>query len=69
MSFMSLSLNDLKAELRENYFRVEEVLSGMDQYIVTLEKRVINQEKRIGALEGQLAALTHALLDNKNMMT
>ncbi|MDD2810206.1 hypothetical protein [Rhodoferax sp.] len=51
---MSLSLEDLKGELRETYLRTEEVLSGMDAYIAKLEKR-------ISTLEGQLAALTAAL--------
>ena len=44
---MSLSLEDLKGELRETYLRTEEVLSGMDAYITTLE--------------GQLVAITAAL--------
>ena len=53
---MSLSLDDLKGEFREGYLRTEEVLSGMDAYIAKLEKR-------IAALEGQLAALTAALYE------
>jgi hypothetical protein len=53
---MSLSLDDLKGELRESYLRTEEVLSGMDAYIAKLEKR-------IAALEGQIATLTMALYD------
>jgi predicted RNase H-like nuclease (RuvC/YqgF family) len=61
---MSLSLEDLKSELRENYQRIEEVLSGMDNYIVKLEKRVINQEERIKTLEGQLASLAAALTED-----
>lgn len=51
---MSLSLQDLKGEFREGYLRTEEVLSGMDAYIAKLEKR-------ISALEGQMAAMTAAL--------
>ena len=51
---MSLSLEDLKGELRETYLRTEEVLSGMDAYIAKLEKR-------ISTLEGQLAAITAAI--------
>ena len=51
---MSLSLDDLKGELRENYLRTEEVLSGMDAYIAKLEKRLAN-------LEGQMTALTAAI--------
>lgn len=55
---MSLSLDDLKGELRESYLRTEEVLSGMDAYIAKLEKR-------IAALEGQMAALTAALYEDE----
>jgi hypothetical protein len=55
---MSLSLDDLKGELRESYLRTEEVLSGMDAYIAKLEKR-------IAALEGQMAALTVALYEDE----
>lgn len=51
---MSLSLEDLKGELRETYLRTEEVLSGMDAYIAKLEKR-------ISTLEGQTAAITAAI--------
>lgn len=51
---MSLSLEDLKGEFREGYLRTEEVLTGMDAYIIKLEKRIV-------ALEGQMAALTAAL--------
>lgn len=61
---MSLSLEDLKSELRENYQRIEEVLSGMDNYIVKLENRVIDQEGRINTLEGQLASLAAALTED-----
>jgi hypothetical protein len=53
---MSLSLQDIKDELRESYLRTEEVLSGMDAYVAKLEKR-------ISALEGQLAAITAALYE------
>ena len=68
---MSLSLEDLKGELRESYLRTEEVLAGMDAYIAKIEKRLASQVKRIDAaelqikrldaLEGQMAALTAAL--------
>ncbi len=68
---MSLSLENLKGELREGYLRTEEVLAGMDAYIAKLEKRLDGQAKRIdavelqikrlGVLEGQMAALTAAL--------
>jgi uncharacterized coiled-coil protein SlyX len=68
---MSLSLEDLKGELREGYLRTEEVLAGMDAYIAKIEKRLANQVKRIDelelkikridALEGQMAAMTAAL--------
>jgi hypothetical protein len=51
---MSLSLDDLRGDLRENYLRIEEVLSGMDAYIATLEKR-------IAGLEGQVSGITAAL--------
>jgi hypothetical protein len=51
---MSLSLEDLKGEFREGYLRTEEVLSGMDAYIAKLEKRIT-------ALEEQLAAMAAAL--------
>lgn len=51
---MSLSLEDLKGELRETYLRTEEVLSGMDAYIAKLEKRITT-------LEGQIAAITAAI--------
>ncbi len=51
---MGLSLQEVKEELRESYFRTEEVLSGMDAYIIKLEKRVT-------VLEGQLAAIVAAL--------
>jgi hypothetical protein len=47
---MSLSLDDLKAEINEYHNRIEEVLNGMDAVIV-------QQGKRISTLEGQLAAL------------
>ncbi len=30
---MSLSLQDIKDELRESYLRTEEVLSGIDAYV------------------------------------
>ena len=36
----------------------------MDNYIVKLEKRVINQEERIKTLEGQLASLAAALTED-----
>lgn len=58
---MSLSLEDLKGELRENYQRIEEVLTGMDNYIVKLEHHIQNQDQRISTLEGQLAVLVDAL--------
>ena len=51
---MSLSLEDIKGELRENYLRTEEVLSGMDAYVLQLERRL---EK----LEGQMAAFAAAI--------
>lgn len=43
---MGLSLDDLRDELRENYLRTEEVLTGMDAYIVKLEKRINSLECR-----------------------
>lgn len=43
---MGLSLDDLRDELRENYLRTEEVLSGMDAYIAKLEKRINSLEGR-----------------------
>lgn len=55
---MSLSLDDLKGEFREGYQRTEEVLSGMDAYIAKLEKRIV-------ALEGQMAAITAALYEDE----
>jgi hypothetical protein len=58
---MSLSLEDLKGELREGYLRTEEVLTGMDAYIARLEKRLECQVKRVDVLEGQMAAMTAAL--------
>ena len=68
---MSLSLEDLKGELREGYLRTEEVLAGMDAYIAKIEKRLEShlkridavemQLKRLGDLEGRMAALTAAL--------
>lgn len=58
---MSLSLEDLKGELREGYLRTEEVLAGMDAYIAKLEKRLDTQLKRMDVLEGQMAAMTAAL--------
>jgi len=57
---MSLSLEDLKGELRENYLRIEDVLSGMDNYVAKLEKRIEKQDKRIEMLEGQLASIAAA---------
>lgn len=51
---MGLSLEDIKGEFREGYLRTEEVLTGMDAYIMKLEKRV-------EALEGQLASIAAAL--------
>jgi hypothetical protein len=59
---VSLSLEDLKGELRENYSRIEEVLSGMDNYIIRLENRLVAQDERIEVLEGQLASLVAALM-------
>ena len=47
---MSLSLEDIKGEFREGYHRTEDVLTGMDAYIATLEKRIT-------ILEGQMAAI------------
>lgn len=58
---MSLSLEDLKGELRENQMRVEEVLSGMDSLIVRLESKVRHQDERINTLEAQVASLGAAL--------
>lgn len=61
---MSLSLEDIKGEFREGYQRTEEVLSGMDAYIMKLEKRIESlerQQKRIDELEGQMAALAAAI--------
>jgi predicted nucleic acid-binding Zn-ribbon protein len=60
---VSLSLEDLKGELRENYSRIEEVLSGMDNYIIRLENRLAAQDERIEVLEGQLASLVAALIE------
>lgn len=56
---MSLSLEDLKGEFREGYLRTEEVLSGMDAYIARLEKRIV-------ALEGQMAAMSVAVYDDES---
>jgi hypothetical protein len=53
---MSLSLEDIKGELRENYLRTEEVLSGMDAYVLQLEKRLALLEDRIGVMEGAIYA-------------
>jgi hypothetical protein len=55
---MSLSLEDIKGEFREGYLRTEEVLSGMDAYIISLEKR-------IATLEGQMAAIAAALQEDE----
>lgn len=55
---MSLSLEDIKGEFREGYLRTEEVLSGMDAYISSLEKR-------IATLEGQMAAIAAALQEDE----
>lgn len=64
---MGLSLDDLRDELRENYLRTEEVLSGMDAYIAKLDKRISSLEgrgnggdsvaKKSQSLELRLAAL------------
>ena len=54
---MSLSLQQIKDELRESYLRTEQVLSGMDAYIIKLEKRV-------ETLEGQLATIVADLDDD-----
>lgn len=51
---MGLSLEDIKGEFREGYQRTGEVLTGMDAYIMKLEKRV-------EALEGQMASIASAL--------
>lgn len=53
---MSLSLEDLKGELRENYLRTEDVLTGMDAYIVQLEKRLANVEGKMRLLEAAIYA-------------
>jgi hypothetical protein len=51
---MSLSLDELKSEIVEYQNRVEEVLTGMDSFLVRLDQR-------ISKLEGQLATLAEAL--------
>lgn len=71
---MSLTLDDLNAELREYFARVEEVLSGMDAVVAKLQDRVAalegmhrpsnDMEDRIARLEGQLAALVDAISDD-----
>jgi predicted nucleic acid-binding Zn-ribbon protein len=58
---MSLSLEDIKGEFREGYQRTEEVLTGMDAYIMKLENRIESQSKRIAALEKQMAAIFAAV--------
>ena len=75
---IGLSLDDLRDELRENYLRTEEVLSGMDAYIAKLDKRISSLEgrgnggdsvakdsqpleRRLAALEGQIAEIAAAL--------
>jgi hypothetical protein len=48
---MSLSLEEIKGEFREGYQRTEEVLSGMDAYIMKLEKRISLLEKQQHGIE------------------
>lgn len=59
---MSLSLDDLKAEIDEYHNRIEEVLSGMSAVIDRLERRVVT-------LEGQLASVAAALSDEPELIT
>ncbi|WPL18971.1 hypothetical protein Thiowin_04073 [Thiorhodovibrio winogradskyi] len=53
--------DELKSELRENYQRIEEVLTGMDAYITHLHNTIRSHEDRIATLEGQLASLVAAM--------
>lgn len=59
-----MSINELKSELRENYQRVEDVLTGMDKSISQIQRVIADQDERIERLEGQLASLTAALQKN-----
>ena len=68
---MSLDLSALKHELQENYFRTEEVLTGMDAYIAAMGKRFTGMdeyiaalEKRVSVLEGQIAAVIASIYDD-----
>lgn len=56
-----MSIEELKAELRENYQRTEEVLTGMDAYISHLHNTIRSHEERISMLEGQLASLIEVM--------
>lgn len=69
---MSLSLEDIKGEFREGYLRTEEVLSGMDAFITTLEKRISvleDQLKRVAVLEVQMAEITAAIYEDAPAQT
>lgn len=59
---MAMGFDELKVEITEYHLRIEEVLSGMDAMIQKLQHRADNAEQRIAILEGQLAALSEALL-------
>jgi hypothetical protein len=59
-----MSINELKSELRENYQRVEDVLTGMDVSISQIQRVIADQNERIEMLEGQLASLIAALQRN-----
>lgn len=59
---MSLTLEDLKAEIDEYHNRIEEVLSGMSTVIDRLERRV-------ATLEGQLASVAAAFSEEPELIT
>ncbi len=56
-----MGIDELKAEINEYHLRIEEVLSGMDGVIQSLQHKVDDTERRVTTLEGQLAALAEAL--------
>ena len=47
---MSLSLDDLTAEIHEYHNRIEQVLSGMDRVFIQIERRVATLEEQLGTL-------------------
>ncbi len=63
---MSLSLQDIKDELRESYLRTEEVLSGMDAYIGKQDRRIEVLEGRIAVVERQMTAIIDALREDSS---